>query len=44
MNWPDTELDRKAFEQAKQELGTTDMSRLLKRAQEIKDALKGGAQ
>ena len=38
--FPDTEIDRRAFEQAKTELGTTDMSRLLARAQEIKDAMK----
>jgi hypothetical protein len=38
--FPDTEIDRRAFEQAKAELGTTDMSRLLARAQEVKDAMK----
>jgi hypothetical protein len=34
--WPDTELDRRAYEQAKRELGTSDLSALLQRAQQIK--------
>lgn len=41
--WPDTTVDLRAFEQAKAELGTTDTSRLLARAQDIKtEMLKGG--